>query len=65
MTTPPPNNPDKHVSVRTAIVLLFALVIAVGAGLLLYAATLSIPLAILTGGTAFVGTWAFLDRIIH
>jgi hypothetical protein len=65
MTDPSPKNVDKHVSVRTAILLLFSLAIAVGAGLLLYAATQSVPLAVLTGGTAFAGGWAFLDRIIH
>lgn len=60
------NDPDpKHFSVRTALVLLVALLAAVAAGYLFFAGTASVPLAILTGFASFAGTWTFVDRLIH
>ncbi|EWC61143.1 hypothetical protein UO65_3563 [Actinokineospora spheciospongiae] len=44
--------------------LLLSLLTAIAAGILLRAATHSTPLAVLTGGTAFAGARAFVDRLI-
>jgi hypothetical protein len=58
------SSPSKPFTVRDALVLLLALITAVAAGWLFYAATRSVPLAILTGGAAFAAAWKFFDSLI-
>lgn len=64
MPSTPTNNP-KHFSVRTALVLLLALLCAVAAGWLFFTGTHSASLAVLTGGAAFGGAWTFFDHVIQ
>ncbi|MGW4130897.1 hypothetical protein [Amycolatopsis japonica] len=55
---------EKAFSVRTALVLLLALVVAVAAGLLFHTAVAEVGLSVLTGGAAFASAWRFFDGII-
>lgn len=49
---------------RHALISLIAVLIGAVAGWLLYLATTSVPLAVLTGGAAFTKAWLFLDATI-
>jgi len=62
---PQHQKPDPpHFNDHTALVLLFSLLCAIGAGFLIHAETHSLPMAVLTGGAAFVAAWSFWDRVI-
>jgi cell division septal protein FtsQ len=62
--TPEPEPTPKALSIRWALILIMAFVAAGVAGILFWLGTSSIPLAILTGATAFGAAWAFFDRVI-
>jgi len=61
-----PKQPKKTpvLTTRHALICLIALLIGASAGGLLYLATESVPLAILTSGAAFVKAWQFFDSTI-
>jgi hypothetical protein len=56
--------PVKPFTVRTALVTVLALIVAIAAVFLFFSAVHSVGLAVLTGGTAFAGAWRFFDRMI-
>lgn len=62
----PSPTPDKQplLSLRTAVVLLTALVVGATAGGLTYLGTKQLAGAVLAGGTAFGGAVIWLDKII-
>ncbi|GAA2679395.1 MULTISPECIES: hypothetical protein [Actinosynnema] len=62
MNEPTPRTP--HVSVRTTLVLLLSLLCSLAAGWLTFAATGSLPVAVLAGGGTFPVAWGFWDGVI-
>ncbi|GAB3934059.1 hypothetical protein GCM10029976_042470 [Kribbella albertanoniae] len=61
-----PKQSDKAavLTTRHALICLIAMLVGAAAGGLLYLATESVPLAVLTGGASFVKAWQFLDSVI-
>ncbi len=57
--------PGQPFTVRTALVMFMALVVAIVAGALFYTAVHAIGLAVLTGGAAFASAWRFFDWLIR
>jgi hypothetical protein len=54
----------KALTVRFAVIAVLAFLTGVAAGVLYWLATVSIPMAILTGGAALGTSWVFYDRLI-
>jgi hypothetical protein len=61
---PPPAGPGPLFPLRTALVLLFAVVVGAGAGGLTYLSTTSVTAAVLAGFAAFGAALALFDRMI-
>lgn len=59
-------DPDKQplLPLRSAVVLLFAMLIAAAAGGLTYLSASNVAAAVIAGGTAFAGAVIWLDKII-
>jgi hypothetical protein len=60
----PKSNKQPLLTLRTAVVLLCALIVGAAAGGLTYLGTKELTSAVLAGGTAFAGAVIWLDKII-